>query len=171
MSSFTRLLFLAAIASTGWLFAADGAWISLASMLDPRQEVGAAELNGKIYVVGGLPRTNTVQEFDPATNTWRIVSPLPIALDHTAAAGVAGKLYVMGGDTSSGPTSAVYEYDPTGNQWTQKASMPTARAALATVVIAGKIYAVGGTSSSQRELEIYDPGTNSWSKYSRTPIS
>ena len=162
MSSFAWLLCLAAIGSSGWLLAADGAWISLASMPDPRQEVGAAELNGKIYVVGGLPRTNTVQEFTPATNTWRIVSPLPIAVDHTAAASLGGKLYVLGGDTSSGPTNAVYEYDPTANQWTQKASMPTARAALAAVVIAGKIYAVGGTSSSQRELEVYDPITNIW---------
>ncbi len=150
--------------------AADGAWISLAPMPDPRQEVGVAELNGKIYVVGGLPRTNRVQQYDPATSSWKSVAPLPIdgGVDHTAAASVGGKLYVMGGNTSSGPTSALFEYDPARDQWTRRASMPTARNALAAAVMGAKIYAVGGAGATERELEVYDPATDSW--LSRAPM-
>ena len=86
---------LLALSSTR-LWAGEGAWIPLAPAPDPRQEVGAAELNGKIYIVGGLPSTNRVQEYDPVTNTWRIVASLPIAVDHPGAA-----------STSTGATSRV----------------------------------------------------------------
>ena len=68
------------------VIAAEGAWLTLAPMPDPRQEVGVAELNGKIYVVGGLPSTTRVQEYDPATDTWRFRASLPVAVDHPAAA-------------------------------------------------------------------------------------
>lgn len=153
------------------LRAADGAWISLAPMPEPRQEVGVAEVNGKIYAVGGLPRTNRVQEYDAANNSWRIVAPLPIpgGVDHTATAAVGGRLYVIGGNTNSGSTNAVFEYDPARDQWTQKASMPTARNALAGAVIEGKIYVVGGAGATERELEVYDPATDTWAQ--RAPMA
>jgi len=45
--------------------------------------------------------------------------------------------------------------------------MPTARAGLAAAAVNGKIYTFGGSvSSSQGSLntvEVYDPGSNSWS--------
>ncbi|HEV8132679.1 MAG TPA: kelch repeat-containing protein [Acidobacteriota bacterium] len=151
------------------LLAADGAWISLAPMPDPHQEVATAELGGKIYVIGGLPRTNRVQEYDPVTNSWRMVAPLPIEVDHAAAASVGGKLYVMGGNGDTGNSDRVYEYDPGQNRWNQKTSMPTARSGLAAAVIDGKIYAVGGASATGKELEIYDPATDIWALLAPMP--
>jgi Kelch motif len=153
------------------LFAAEGAWIALAPAGDPRQEVGAAELNGKIYIIGGLPSTNRVQEYDPATNTWRIVASLPIAVDHPGATSLGGKLYVMGGNTANGSTNALFEYDPATDQWTPRPSMPTARNALGSVAISGKIYAVGGTGTgvTGRELEVFDPGTGMWTQLQPMP--
>ena len=146
------------------LQAAEGSWISLAPMSDPRQEVAVAEVGGLIYAVGGLPRTNRVQQYNPASDSWRIVAPLPISVDHAGAAGAAGKLYVMGGSTDNGDSSALFEYDPAADRWTQKAAMPTARNALAAGVIDGKVYAVGGTSATQRDLEVYDPTLDSWTR-------
>lgn len=151
------------------LCGADGTWIGLAAMPDPRQEVGAAELDGKIYVIGGLPSTNRVQQYDPSTNTWRFLAPLPISVDHTAAASVGGKLYVMGGFTSTGSTNAVFEYSPATDQWTNKSPMPTARGGLAAAVISGKIYSVGGQGATQRELEVYDPASNAWARLAPMP--
>ncbi len=167
MSKLILVLLLAAL-NSGIAFA-DGAWISLAPMPDARQEVAVAEVNGKIYVVGGLPRTNLVQEYDPANNNWRLVAPLPVAVDHAAAVGLGGKLYVMGGNTGAGQTDALYEYDPARDQWVQRAAMPTARSALAAVVIAGKIYAVGGSGATQRELEVYDPAADAWTRLAPMP--
>ena len=74
------------------VIAAEGAWLTLAPMPDPRQEVGVAELNGKIYVVGGLPSTTRVQEYDPATDTWRFRASLPVAVDHPRGERVAHRV-------------------------------------------------------------------------------
>ena len=150
-------------------FASDAAWIALQSMPDPRQEVGVAELAGKIYVVGGLPSTTRVQEYDAAAGTWRFRAPLPAAVDHPAAASVGGRLYILGGYVAGADVATVYAYDPAADQWVSKAPMPTARGAPAAAVIGGKIYVVGGSSATQRDLEVYDPEMNFWSRLAPMP--
>src|SRR5712692_9930747 len=156
-------LLVAVSAPYGW--AAGERWIPLALMNDPRQEVGVAELDGKIYVIGGYrgdtSTADTVEVYDTKTNRWRTVAPLPQALNHVAAVSVEGKIYAIGGLPL---TAATYEYDPERDRWTAKAPMPTARGALAAVVIDGKIYAVGGAgrSGAVADLEVYDPSTNTW---------
>ena len=48
-----------------------------------------AELDGKIYVIGGYPADRktvaTVQMYDSATDKWQIVAPLPVPLIHVLA--------------------------------------------------------------------------------------
>ena len=42
-------------------------------MLSPRRSFGMCVFNGKAYVIGGNDGTrdlNTVEEYDPLTNTW-----------------------------------------------------------------------------------------------------
>jgi N-acetylneuraminic acid mutarotase len=165
----TSALFLAALLGPRVALAVEGSWVSLASLPDPRQEVGVAVLDGRIYVAGGLPRSDALQEYDAATDTWRQRARLPIAVDHPAMAAVAGRIYVIGGYTDSGDSAAVYEYDRAGDRWTQRTSMPTARGAPAAAVIAGRIYVVGGTSATQRDLEAYDPATDSWTRLPPMP--
>ena len=94
-------------------------WKELAPMPTRRGAASAAVTNGKIYVTGGaniLPGVNengihparphnvvaTVEEYDPAANTWRTVRPLLLARNHHAAASVADKVYVIGGRVGSG---------------------------------------------------------------------
>ena len=63
-----------------------------ASLTTAHAEVGVAEANGIIYVVGGFgptgTRVATVDAYDVSRDSWRTVKPLPIALDHPAAARV-----------------------------------------------------------------------------------
>src|SRR5262245_38345940 len=77
----------------------------------PRAEHNAIALNGKIYAVGGgipdpsgkgmLDRgaSTLVEEYDPATDRWRVRAPLPHALTHVGLTGLDGKLYAVGGFT------------------------------------------------------------------------
>jgi N-acetylneuraminic acid mutarotase len=78
-----------------------GEWQSLASMPSDRQELASAALNGKIYVIGGLDPdgfpTDTVDVYNPATNSWASAAPNPTVVDHNNAAVAAGKLYSFGG--------------------------------------------------------------------------
>lgn len=142
-----------------------GSWAKLAPMQESRQEVGVAELGGKIYVAGGFradrSTANTVEVYDPATDKWSFVAPMPVALHHPAAVAVGGKLYVIGGTSPTGVANSTLEYDPEKNEWKVKAPMPTARSSPAAAVIDGKIYVAGG-SPVGRAFEAYDPKTDKW---------
>ena len=95
-----------------------------------RSEITSAVLNDKIYVIGGFENgrspTPEVEVYDPITNNWTIVAPLPQPLDHTAAASYNGKLYVVGGGYLDRNTlsNKLFVYDPNANQWTQGANLP-----------------------------------------------
>ena len=58
-------------------------WSRLTSMPTPRSEVAAVELDGKIYVFGGFGRGAVANEaYDPATDTWSRLAPIPRSVDH-----------------------------------------------------------------------------------------
>jgi len=142
------------------------AWISLAPVLIPRQEVAVTAANGRLYLIGGLAGTavlDSVEEYDPATNQWRLVAPLPRPLHHTAAASIGNSVYVVGGygTIDFDPVRTAYRYDIPDDRWTRIADLPTARGALAAVAIDGRIYAVGGFPGGH-DLTVYTPATNSW---------
>lgn len=106
---------------------------------------------------------SSVEELDPATNSWRFVAPLPRPLHHTAAAAIGSSIYVVGGfgTLAFDPQRSVYRYDIPLDRWTQVADLPSPRGALAAVAIGGRIYAVGGVPGGTG-LTVYDPATNAW---------
>jgi len=148
-----------------------GDWQTLAPMPFARQELATAVLNGKIYVIAGFDSggasTNTVEVYNPATNSWASAQPIPIANNHNNAAVAAGKLYSFGG-----VSNAAFVYDPALDAWSPVASMNFQHGGTAAVgVINDKIYVAGGNGGGmqQRELEVYDPVANTWTN--RAPMS
>lgn len=58
-----------------------------------------AVLDGYIYAVGGwegTSRLNTVERFNPSTNSWSFVASMAMALTSTAVVAYDGLLYVTG---------------------------------------------------------------------------
>uniref|UniRef100_A0A672G8Z1 Kelch-like family member 17 n=1 Tax=Salarias fasciatus TaxID=181472 RepID=A0A672G8Z1_SALFA len=56
-------------------------WTAIANMLSRRSSAGVAVLDGMLYVAGGNDGTsclNSVERFNPKTNTWEGVSPMNI---------------------------------------------------------------------------------------------
>lgn len=138
-----------------------GEWRFGASLLVPRQELATAVLNGKIYVIAGYDEdgrsTNTVQVYNPATDSWALAQPLPVSNNHNSAAVAAGKLYAFGGVSNT-----TYVYDPINNSWSSVATTNFGHAETAAVgVINDKIYMAGGFSANTA-LEVFDPATNTW---------
>jgi N-acetylneuraminic acid mutarotase len=154
-----------------------GFWFQLAPVGEARQEIGVAELDGKIYLIGGLVAnavTRTVEVYDPELDKWSFVAPLPEPLHHTSAVGLNGRLYVIGGynTLSFNPVSSAYQYDPISNSWSAIASLPNRRGALASVVLGDRIYTVGGASGGARgELTVYDPNSDSWTQLAPMPTA
>ena len=160
-------------------------WRTLAPMPTPRSEVAVAELDGKIYVIGGFESdgspTDAVEVYDPVTDAWSEIAPLPEPRHHTAAIGVADIfLYVIGGFGTGfdDPRSSVYRYDITTDIWEERAPMTTARGGHAVTadacpgLTAACLYAIGGSDSSQRnvaQVEAYDDASNSWAAAADLP--
>src|SRR5207302_9557276 len=126
----------------------------------------------------------TVEEYDPATNTWRARSPMPTARNHAAIGVVNNKIYVIGGRIGAAfisvasNTDVVEEYDPATDTWgAVRARMPSPRSAMASGVHGGRIYVSGGegqTTQSMmtfRALEAFDPAANRWTALPNMPVS
>jgi N-acetylneuraminic acid mutarotase len=136
--------------------------------------LSASVVNGNIYAIGGIDNPKKVEEYDPATDTWRQKADMPSTRVFIASSAVDGKIYVIGGETHwQGGTklATVEEYDPATDTWTQKADMPTPRNALGTSVVNGRIYAIGGgsTTISVKKVEEYDPTTDTWTEKADMP--
>lgn len=143
-------------------------WTKKKNMPIPSHHIALAELNGKIYVIGGFkypdsgptawqPMDN-VFEYDPAADTWKALAPLPGKRGAPAATVHEGKIYVIGGaGLHPGSTETVVHparphralstnevYDPASNTWQSRQPMPTARNHGAIGTVNNKIYYLGG---------------------------
>ena len=133
--------------------------------------------DGKFYVAGGQDTTNVpfndAARFNPATNAWEAIAPMPVAVSQVAEASNGSKLFVaagyLGGTTI---TTTLQIYDMATNSWSFGASMPAAVEAAAGAVLNGKFYVVGGddfNTTSLRSTYIYDIATNTWTTGPQIP--
>jgi N-acetylneuraminic acid mutarotase len=176
-------------------------WQALAPMPSKRGSSLAGVVGDRIYVIGGattIPGSKetavyptrphmsvgTVEEYDPASNTWRERSAMPTPRNHAAIGVVNGKIYVIGGRVGAAfiglasDISVVEEYDPATDQWSgPRARMPIARSAIGAGVDGGRIYVAGGEyqdphmMATFRAVEAYDPASNTWTEMPPMPVS
>jgi N-acetylneuraminic acid mutarotase len=152
----------------------------------PRQEQAVTALGTDIYIIGGviydfnstLQTVNFVEIFDTVSDSWSMVAPLPLPVNHANAATVDGKVYVLGSLIPVGPRwDAIpnsWFYSPFNDSWTELAPQPegTARGSSAVGVLGSTIYLaggttyqepyVGGTQDSVNTVSSYDTVTNTW---------
>ena len=150
-----------------------GAWGMRAPLLEANSELASAELNGRIYLLGGYPQNRvtarTVQVYDIANDRWEFGPQLPLPNNHGMAASIGGKVYLIGGQTladdppgGNSYVNTVYELDPAAAVWVTKAPMPTARSSGVAVVHDGRIYIAGGRPPRERDFAVYDPAADHW---------
>ena len=78
------MVFVAVLAQVG----DGGSWLRGAPMPTERGEVGAAAVDGKVYVVGAYSgATNANDAYDPVTDSWQTLAPLLHKLAALAAPG------------------------------------------------------------------------------------
>ncbi len=161
-------------------------WTSGANLSTPRLFATAAELNGKIYVIGGAKivsgssvSLSSVEVYDTQSNTISSAQSLPVALRGASAVSANGKIYVLGGKTSSSLSNLVYEYDPSSDSWSSYSTAPFAAAYGGAIYCSSKnkIYYFGGligepTSSSNYLESAYSLNLTdvSWTQLSGIPF-
>jgi N-acetylneuraminic acid mutarotase len=179
---------------------ATDAWKPLAPLPGKRGSAIAAEVDGKIYVIGGATTMEgskapfftpfgparvlgTNEVYDPATDKWESRNPMSVPRNHAFSGVVNGKIYVIGGRTghafilSATNTDVVEEYNPASDMWSMpKERMPTARSGGASGTDGRRIYVAGGEVTTTelvaafRAVEAYDPATNSWMTLPSLPM-
>jgi hypothetical protein len=124
-------------------------------------------------VEGRLRRASvaTAAAYDPATNRWHRLPPLPQG-GYTMGTGVwdGHELLVVG----AGKTGrSAYAYDPATNRWRTLASLPAVRAAGIAVWAGTRLLLVGGENRAGKNLRdglAYNPKTNRWTRLPATPL-
>lgn len=157
---------------------AQASWTPVAPMPSVRQQHGAAELGGFIYVVGGADcafctlRYPPTFAYDPQMDTWVTKAPSNLSRKNVAAASLDGLVYLVGGDDDTNTFAAVEAYDPVSDSWSFKASLSNARSLFGVAAVDGRLYAIGGsTVASLTSVEAYDPSTDTWSPRSAMPTA
>ncbi|KAL0421548.1 UNVERIFIED_CONTAM: F-box/kelch-repeat protein [Sesamum latifolium] len=139
-------------------------WSKLASMNVARYDFACAEVNGKVYVVGGCGidggSLSCAEMYDPDSNKWTLIESLRRPRWGCFACGFEGKLYVMGGRSSFtiGNSRFVDVYSPEDHAWCQMKNgcvMVTAHA-----VLGEKLCCMEW--KNERKLAIFNPAENSW---------
>ena len=139
----------------------------------PRSQPTASVVDGKIYVIGGMT-TGFVDvadnySYDPLTDNWDSLAPMPTPRSFATSAVVNGIIYVIGGGYPT-VTNKNEAYDPATDTWTVKANLPgPPRLAMRADVIDGIIYVVGG-NYFQNDCYAYDPSTDTWNILAPIPV-
>ncbi len=138
---------------------ATDSWSTCAPMPTPRLGLSVSAVGGKLYAIGGLvaapPRSEqtsitlgTVEEYDPATDTWATKADMPTPRGLFATGAVQGRIYALGGRASSKVNKVdvplVEEYDPQKDSWASKPVLPEAREGHSCVSVGDRLLIVGG---------------------------
>jgi N-acetylneuraminic acid mutarotase len=122
-----------------------GTWTVRADMRRGRELFSLHAVAGKVMAIGAPIPYDEV--YDPATDTWEKVPPMPTPRHGAAAAMVDGLIYLFGGEGDlRAPSAYAHRYDPSSETWVELADMPFAVDRAAASTVDGKIYVIGGSS-------------------------
>jgi N-acetylneuraminic acid mutarotase len=161
--------------------AVKGTWSTKGPLPTKRFEVGSTTLGGKIFVIAGESNgeqaTKLITEYDPASDRWRELAPIPHVTSHPGVAAGQGKIYVLGGFTGIphvGAMDIAFEYDVAADKWQALPPLSSPRASVGTAFVDGKLHAISGRGLDQvtvKTHEVYDPATGKWSKAAPLPTA
>lgn len=166
----------------------EDSWISMTKMSHLRKDLSLAEVDNKIYAIGGSG-IGLNEMFDPNTNNWTTKTPSPTTRwnGHSTVAVYQNKIYLIGGGHAFGKICDANEaYNPVDDTWEEKTPIPNPRAGCSASTFNNKIYVFGGGwtglnldnpdeplgyySVSYNFTDVYDPNNNTWSVASPAPI-
>lgn len=139
---------------------------------EPLAEAGVAPSGSSVYLVGGWTGTqfaSAVLQFTPP-GTVRLVARLPEGVRSPAVALLGHTLYVAGGVTAAGRSSAVEAVDVDTGSVATLGQLPQPVEAGVLLAVRGKVFLVGGTTTRGRAsgaVIAIDPTTGSSSLVGR----
>ena len=164
-------------------------WTAIRPLPRPRGAAAAVALNGRIHLIGGasapvMERASVGwhEVYDPRTDHWETLKPLPGARDHVGCVAHQGRIHVIGGrfNTFEYNTSLHHLYLPERDTWEERAPLPTPRSGHGLVVYRGRLFAMGGEAglidrgrivqgTVFGQMESYDPASDTWQSHAPMP--
>jgi N-acetylneuraminic acid mutarotase len=165
-------------------------WQTRTPMPTARSGLQASEVGGKIYLIGGWIESKSssfaetsaqVEIYDPGTDTWATVSPMPTAVGGYASAVADGKIYIISGALSGSTKANLTQiYDPKTDEWNLGAPIPMGVSSAVAGAVTGTnaaraIYVIGGSNAiyplnGQFANQVYFLETNSWAMAAPLPV-
>src|SRR5438128_5369508 len=113
--------------------------------------------------------------YNPATDKWRRIAPLPSPRGGANAVWDGREILVVGGAAGRVAARVGFAYDPATNRWRRLPPMDSGRIGAAAVWTGSRLLLWGGTTSPDssavpRHGVAYDPRTNSWSRLPQAPL-
>jgi hypothetical protein len=145
---------------------------------------GFTVFNNKLYILGGFDTitgggqgTNQIWEFTPPTTWVQKAAVLPVPLGYIPTTTIGSLIYTGGGsDITAGvltDTTNSFVYDPgPADSISTIAPIPRATGETRALNFNGLMLVMGGgrtPPNPSNEVDIYDPGTNSWTTGSPVP--
>jgi hypothetical protein len=156
----------------------DEFWSTKTPMSQARANLGVIAVDGKIYAIGGYTAINhewwgpyqtdfvgTNEKYDPVTDTWVTLAPMPTPRSNFVIVAYQGKIYCMGGESGEhGIHRTVEVYDIATDSWNVKKDMPFDGFYIQAHVVDGKIFVIKSSN-----LFMYEPITDIWTQKTSMP--
>lgn len=157
-------------------------WLEGPPLAVLRDEPRAVAIDDSIYLVGGttgieeiaperhlLDASNELTRFNPRSERYEKLAPLPRPLNHVGLTTYRGDIYVAGGYgrlVDAKTSRAFFRYDPETDRWSRLPDMPAPRAAGAVGILGHRLIWAGGGKNSiaHSETFAYDFRTRRWSR-------
>ncbi|HEX2058711.1 MAG TPA: kelch repeat-containing protein [Actinomycetota bacterium] len=128
----------------------DDSWSTARSLRYPRQHLGVASHDERVYAIGGRVDLLTSnmgfsEVYDPSARRWRRLPLLGVARGGLGAAATrSGLVVAIGGEFQSGVFEQASALDVRTNKWRDLPPLPTPRHGLAVVSVGDRVYAIAG---------------------------
>jgi N-acetylneuraminic acid mutarotase len=151
-------------------------WTWAPPMPHRRSYTASAEIGGKIYVAAGMVGNSgrpldLFERFDPKTQRWSSLKPLPDEFSAGAGARLGSTFFVIGGNSPEVDGRQVFTYDTRRAAWRSITPLPAPRTNLAAVALGDRVYAIGGLDpvNPVQTVYAYDPTRGTWSEVAPLP--
>jgi N-acetylneuraminic acid mutarotase len=133
----------------------EGRWEERAPLSDPREHLAVVAAGGSIYAVGGRAHGRdsdklggAVERFDPGTDAWERLAPLPHPRSGLNGARICGDIVVAGGETSPHVFGDVQMLNTVDGTWSALPDLPVAVHGGAIAALNDRLFAIGGSTAA-----------------------
>ena len=145
------------VSTTELLDTTNGCWYTCNNLPSPHQQMKAAIMNDKLYLLGGFDKDlkPSPQVFVASLDTlsthqlnWQSAPNTPWC--HSAPVVLYNKFLLTVGGRQQSRTSEVHIFNPSTGQWKHLTNIPAARSGPAVVGVADNILVIGGVTNENK---------------------